>query len=61
VVWKFQTSVILKGRGLFDIVAGEQLRPSEAGAAQEWNKNDAKARVIDNKNRARTAHSFIVM
>lgn len=46
VVWKFQTSIILKGRGLFDIVTGEQLRLSEAGAAQEWDKNDAKAQEL---------------
>ncbi|XP_046143140.1 uncharacterized protein LOC123988147 [Osmia bicornis bicornis] len=45
-VWKFQTEVVLKGRGLHDIVAGQSLEPEAAGEKAEWLKRDAKAQEI---------------
>lgn len=47
IVWKFQTSVILKGRGLFEIVNGENVKPLEpAEEVAKWEKNDAKAQEL---------------
>lgn len=47
VVWKFQTTVILKGRSLFDIVSGSKEKPtSGAEAIAAWEKEDAKAQTI---------------
>lgn len=37
--------MILKGKGLFDIVTGEKVKP-ETGNATEWKKNDAKAQEV---------------
>lgn len=45
-VWKFETSVILKGRGLFDIVSGAIVKSEEQPAKVEWLKQDAKAQEI---------------
>ncbi|XP_018372310.1 PREDICTED: uncharacterized protein LOC108767079, partial [Trachymyrmex cornetzi] len=46
IVWKFQTSVILKGRGLYDIVEGQKPRSSVVQEQEDWDKRDAKAQEI---------------
>nr|CAH7749544.1 unnamed protein product [Callosobruchus chinensis] len=45
VTWKFQTTVILRGRGLLEIVTGEKLKPT-GDEAEKWCKDDAKAQEI---------------
>lgn len=46
-VWKFQTSVILRSRGLYDIVTGENLKPDSGTAdIEKWIKGDCKAQEI---------------
>lgn len=47
VVWKFQTSVILKGRGWFDVVTGERIKPTTGDdAIHKWIRDDAKAQEL---------------
>lgn len=46
IIGNFQTSIILKGRGLYNIVTGELVRPSEISGQEEWDKKDAKAQEI---------------
>lgn len=47
VVWKFQTSVMLKGEGVFDFVSGEKLKPTSGEKeTAAWEKNDAKAQQL---------------
>lgn len=46
-VWKFQTTIMLKGRGLYDIVSGTQTKPSTPGdTLNKWLKDDAKAQEL---------------
>lgn len=44
VPWKFQTAVILKGKGLYDIVTGEKVKPETE--SEKWVKDDARAQEI---------------
>lgn len=47
VVWKFQTQVILKSRGYFDIVSGTKLRPAtDRNEQTKWDSQDAKAQEV---------------
>ncbi|KAH1024909.1 hypothetical protein HUJ05_009743, partial [Dendroctonus ponderosae] len=47
VVWKFQTTVILKGQSLSDILTGSKENPkSGAEAVAAWEKEDVKAQTI---------------
>lgn len=44
VAWKFQTRVVLKSRGYYDIVIGKSVRPSTTGDDQKkWDASDSKA------------------
>ncbi|XP_073949706.1 uncharacterized protein [Choristoneura fumiferana] len=47
--WKFQIKVILKGRGLYELVTGELVKPAETEKPEllkQWMKNDAKAQEM---------------
>ncbi|KAG5870663.1 hypothetical protein JTB14_001047 [Gonioctena quinquepunctata] len=46
VVWKFQTSVILKGQGLFEIVTGMETHKRGDTEIASWIKNDAEAQEL---------------
>ena len=42
--WKFQIQVVLKAKGLYDIVMGKVTKPeSNQAAVAEWERKDAKA------------------
>lgn len=43
--WKFETKIILKGRGLMDVVTGTTKKPQEKDAST-WMSSDAKAQEI---------------
>ncbi|KAI5640067.1 gag-polypeptide of LTR copia-type domain-containing protein [Phthorimaea operculella] len=47
-VWRFQTQIVLKGRGLMDIVSGVTKCPEESKAelVKDWHNKDAKAQEI---------------
>ena len=46
-VWKFQISIILKGRGFFEVVDGTKIKPtSEGEALTKWLRDDAKAQEV---------------
>ncbi|KAG5866664.1 hypothetical protein JTB14_016898 [Gonioctena quinquepunctata] len=46
IVWRFQTSVILKGRGLYEFVNGDNPKPTQAEEVSKWLKEDAKAQEL---------------
>lgn len=46
-VWKFQTTVMLRGQSLYDIVTGIKPMPtSDDDAIAKWKKEDAKAQTL---------------
>lgn len=48
-IWKFQTSIILKAKGVFEIVTGKQKKPENERneeRVREWVKKDTKAQEI---------------
>lgn len=45
-IWKFQTSIILKGRGLFEIADGSRIKPSSGDELNKWLKDDAKTQEL---------------
>ena len=46
-VWKFQTTIILKGKGLYQVVNGNKIKPTTAGnELNQWLKEDAKAQEL---------------
>lgn len=46
-VWKFQTTIILKGRGLFGIVEGTEVKPTTGDTEiAKWVKEDGKAQEL---------------
>lgn len=46
-VWKFQTGIILKGRGYYSIVDGTRQKPTAAGDdLTKWIKDDCKAQEV---------------
>ncbi|XP_031332371.1 uncharacterized protein LOC116162795 [Photinus pyralis] len=47
VIWKFQTTVMLKGQGLFEVVTGQLQKPTEGvDEISKWLRNDAKAQEL---------------
>ncbi|KAG5872062.1 hypothetical protein JTB14_026756 [Gonioctena quinquepunctata] len=46
IVWRFQTSVILKGRGLYEFVNGDNPKPTQAEEVSKWLKEDAEAQEL---------------
>ncbi|KAG5895417.1 hypothetical protein JTB14_029428 [Gonioctena quinquepunctata] len=46
IVWRFQTSVILKGRGLYEFVNGDNPKPTQAEEVSKWLKENAKAQEL---------------
>ncbi|CAH2099402.1 unnamed protein product [Euphydryas editha] len=45
-VWKFQTTVLLRGQGWLDIVEGQTVKPKDATARVAWESADAKAQTL---------------
>lgn len=46
-VWKFQTSIVLKGRSLFEVVDGSKVKPTTGvEEINKWMKEDAKAQEL---------------
>lgn len=45
--WKFQVVVMLKSKGLYDLVCGDTLKPTTPRTeVEKWDRNDAKAQEI---------------
>ncbi|KAK9679627.1 hypothetical protein QE152_g39842 [Popillia japonica] len=45
-IWKFQTTVILKGRGLLEVITEAQPDPADKEAMKSWKQNDASAQEL---------------
>lgn len=45
-IWKFQTTVQLRGLGWLNIVEGKQVKPEEASEIPAWESKDAKAQTL---------------
>jgi len=45
-VWKFQVSVLLRGLGVFEIVAGTRVKPEAEPEKTAWLKEDSKAQSL---------------
>lgn len=45
-IWKFQTTVVLRGNGWLDIVEGRCMKPEEAAEKTKWEASDAKAQTL---------------
>nr|XP_049701711.1 uncharacterized protein LOC110381443 isoform X2 [Helicoverpa armigera] len=45
-LWKFQTTVQLRGHGWLNIVEGKQLKPEVAAEIPAWESKDAKAQTL---------------
>lgn len=45
-IWKFQTSVLLRGQGLYGIVNGTKVKPEEDAQVHNWDTQDAKAQSL---------------
>lgn len=45
-IWKFQTTVLLRGQGWLDIVEGRTVKPEDNAARAIWEANDAKAQTL---------------
>lgn len=45
-VWRFQTEVILRGRGLLELTQGKEVIPEDEDKKRAWLKNDAKAQEL---------------
>ena len=46
VVWKFQTSIVLKSKEYFKIATGEEKIPTDPTTVAEWVKKDTKVQEI---------------
>ncbi|GBP46268.1 Retrovirus-related Pol polyprotein from transposon TNT 1-94 [Eumeta japonica] len=45
-VWKFQTSVLLRGQGLYKIVDGTTVKPEDDTQRSTWETQDARAQTL---------------
>lgn len=45
-IWRFQTTVLLRGQGLFDIVNGTTIKPENGADRTRWETQDAKAQTL---------------
>lgn len=45
-IWKFQTTVLLRGNGWLDIVEGRSVKPDVAAQQITWESKDAKAQTL---------------
>ncbi|GBP82605.1 Retrovirus-related Pol polyprotein from transposon TNT 1-94 [Eumeta japonica] len=45
-IWKFQTTVLLRGQGWLDIVEGRTLKPEDPAEHSAWENKDAKAQTL---------------
>jgi len=45
-VWKFQITIVLKSMGLYEIVSGQSVQPTDSEQKTEWLKKDARAQKI---------------
>lgn len=45
-IWKFQTTVLLRGQMWLDIVEGKCVKPEDASARAAWETKDAKAQTL---------------
>lgn len=45
-IWKFQTTVMLRGQGWLDIVEGRALKPEDPTERTAWENKDAKAQTL---------------
>lgn len=45
-VWRFQTEVLMKSKGFYEIIMGVRAKPEDANALKEWTSHDAKAQEI---------------
>lgn len=45
-IWKFQTIVIMKSRGYYELLIGQCKKPSENAEVAKWVKHDAKAQEL---------------
>jgi hypothetical protein len=45
-IWKFQTTVLLRGNGWLDIVEGRSTKPEVAAEKTTWEARDAKAQTL---------------
>lgn len=45
-VWKFQTTVLLRGQNWLDIVEGKLVKPEDGAARMSWESKDAKAQTL---------------
>lgn len=45
-IWKFQTTVLLRGQGWLDIVEGKSIKPEDPTEQTAWENKDAKAQTL---------------
>ncbi|KAF9424272.1 hypothetical protein HW555_000665 [Spodoptera exigua] len=45
-IWKFQTSVLLRGQGVYNIVDGTKVKPEDEVQRNRWEAQDAKAQTL---------------
>ncbi|PZC70387.1 hypothetical protein B5X24_HaOG216856, partial [Helicoverpa armigera] len=45
-IWKFQTSVLLRGQGVYNIVDGTSVKPEDEAQRNRWEAQDAKAQTL---------------
>ncbi|XP_047033011.1 uncharacterized protein LOC124639612 [Helicoverpa zea] len=45
-IWKFQTSVLLRGQGVYNIVDGTSVKPEDEAQRNRWMAQDAKAQTL---------------
>lgn len=45
-IWKFQTTVLLRGQGWLDVVEGRTLKPEDPTERTAWENKDAKAQTL---------------
>lgn len=45
-IWKFQTSVLLRGQGVYNIVDGTTVKPKDEVQRNRWEAQDAKAQTL---------------